>query len=322
MEDIMSDVSKIKEIGLFKNVDEKTLNSIAAVLKEERFKDGQTVFSEDDSSDEIYFIFSGEVEIVKIVNKEEGISQSLSSLGQGDFFGEMALFDKKKRSATVRAKGETTLLKLSREDFYSFVVNDVQIAVNILGSMLLGTTKRLRETDIGYVTIYETGRLLASEQNMDKLLESVLSKIMDVVPSSERGFIALWNEFSEMFEVQSLVGFSKERIELKKNDTVIKWLKENKEKLIADNSALTSLFDLKSLPSYCGFSFIAQPLVHRNELLGFFLLSNRFEKIEIRRSQINLLSGIASQIAPVIANAKKITEEENRRRLRRAKMLD
>ena len=103
---------------------------------------------------------------------------------------------------------------------------------------------------------------------------------------------------------------------------MIKWLKENKEKLIIDNSGLTSLFDQKSLPDYGGLSFIATPFIHRTALLGFFLLSNASQKIDISRSQINLLSGIASQIAPVIANAKRITEEENRKRLQRAKMWD
>lgn len=318
----MPDVSKLKEIELFRNIDEKILESLAPVLKEEYFKDGQNIFIEDDVGDEIYFIFSGEVEIIKLINKEENVVQSLSSLGKGEFFGEMALFDKKHRSATVRAKGDITVFKLSCKDFCYFLKNDAHIAVGILGSMLSATIKRLRETDVGYATIYETGRLLACEQNIDKLLDGVLNKIMEVIPSCGRGFIALWNEFSEMFEVQSLERFSEGEVILKKNDAVIKWLKENKERLIVDNSALTSLFNQKSLPDYCGFSFIAQPFVHRGELLGFFLISNRSQKIDISRSQINLFSGIASQIAPVIANAKKITEEENRKRLRRAKMRE
>ncbi len=315
----MSDVSKVKQIRLFSNIDEKILESLAPALKEERFKDGKIIFSEDDLGDEIYFIFSGEVEIVKFVNKEDNVSQSLTSLGEGEFFGEMALFDKKQRSATVKAKGNVILLKLSCEDFYNFIVTDAQVAISILGGMLIATVKRLRETDIGYVTIYETGRILASEQNIDKLLGSVLVKIMEVVPDSEKGFIALWNEFSEMFELKSVNGYDKKDVTLKKDDCVIKWLKENKEGLIVEDVAATSLFSQDLLPDYCGASFIIQPFIHRGELLGFFLISNGSQKIDIVRSQINLLSGIAAQIAPVIANAKKIIEEENRKRLQRAK---
>ncbi|HQP11099.1 MAG TPA: cyclic nucleotide-binding domain-containing protein [Candidatus Omnitrophota bacterium] len=316
----MSDASKLKGIELFKNIDDRILASLAKVLREEHFNDGQIIFSEDDKSDEIYFIFSGEVEIVKTVNREAGIAQSLSSLGKGDFFGEMALFDKKNRSATVKAKGEAVLLKLSCKDFYYFLKNDAQIAVSILGGMLGSTIKRLRETDIGYATIYETGRLLACEQNINKLLANVLGKIMEIIPGAQNGFMALWNEFAEMFEVHCSQGFSTAgEIALQKNDAIIKWLKENKERLVVEDAAKTEIFGRNALPRYCGLSFVVQPLIHRGELLGFFLVSNRSEKIDISRSQINLLSGIASQIAPVIANAKKIEEDQNRRRLQRAR---
>ncbi|MBN1870454.1 MAG: cyclic nucleotide-binding domain-containing protein [Candidatus Omnitrophica bacterium] len=315
----MSDVSKVKQIGLFKNIDEKILGSFSSMLKEEHFSDGQAVFNEDDSGEEMYFILSGEVQIVKFVNKEDGVSQLLSSLTPGDFFGEMALFDQKKRSATARAKGDVAVLKMNCKDFYAFLENDVFMTINVLGGMLAETIRRLRETDIGFVTIYETGRLLASGEKIENLLQGILSKILEVVPSAERGFVALWNEFSEMFELRSSHGFDDATIVLKKDDCLIKWLKENKDRLIASDTAQMSLFNRNLLPKYCGASFVLQPFVHRGELLGFLLISNGTRKMEIRPNQVNLLSGIAAQVAPVIANAKKITEEENRKRLQRAK---
>lgn len=316
----MSDVSRIKEIELFRNIDEKVLKSLAPVLEERQFGNGQIIFNEDDKGDEIYFIFSGEVEIVKLVNKEENASQLLSLLGKGEFFGEMALFDKKRRSATAKAKGDTVVCKLSCKDFYYFMKNDAQIAISILGGMLSETIKRLRETDIGFVTVYETGMLLASEQKMDRLLDGVLNKIMKIMTNSERGLIALYNEFSEKFEIQAQKGFPDKNIILKDNDAVIDWLKEHKERLIVANPPATFLFNQRSLPGYYGSSFIMQPFMHRNELLGFLLISNTSSSINVVRNQMNLLSGIASQIAPVIANAKKVTEEENRKRLKQTKM--
>ena len=315
----MSDVSKVKEIGLFSNIDEKVLESLAPVLIEEQFKGGEVIFKENDLGDEIYFILSGEVEIVKMVNKEVKVSHALSSLGKGDFFGEMALFDKKRRSATVQAAGDVTLLRLECKDFYYFLKNDTQIAVSILGSMLSATIKRLRETDIGFVTVYETGRLLASEGDINKLLGGVLIKIMELIPSADKGFISLWNEFSEMFELQSVHGYAKDEMVLKKDDCIIKWLKENKDMLIVEATSTTTLFSKDLLPDYCGASFIVQPFIHQGELLGFVLLSHGSKRIDSVRSQVNLLSGIAGQMAPAIANAKKIAEEENRKRLRRTK---
>lgn len=317
----MSDVSKIKQIGIFSDINEKILESLASVLKEECYKDGDVVFSEDDLGDEIYFIFSGEVEIVKLVNKESNLSQLLSVLEKGDFFGEMALFDKKKRSATVKAKGDTTLLRLDCKDFCYFLKNDTDVAINILGTMLSATIGRLRETDIGFVTVYETGRILSSGQNIDNLLKGVLNKIMEVVGVVDQGFMALWNEFGEIFELKAVNGYGEKDVILKRDDCIIKWLKENKDKLIIEDTAATPVFSKDLIPDYCGGSFLIQPFIHREELLGFFLLSGSSQKMVVSRSQINLLSGIASQVAPVIANAKKLTEEENRKRLERSKAM-
>lgn len=316
----MSDITKLKEIELFKNVDEKILSALAPVFQEERVADGQTIFRENDAGDKIYFIYSGEVEIVKLMNKDTGASQSISSLGAGEFFGEMALFDKKPRSATVRAKGEVVLLELSCQDFHYFLENDAQVAVGVMGGMLATAVKRLRETDVGYATVYETGRLLVSGGGIDRTLSGVLDKIMEVIPTAQRGLIALWNEFSEMFELNACAGFARNEIDLQKNDVLIKWLKENKKRLLIGRHGEPAVFDQKALPDYCGKSCLVEPLVHREELLGFLILTSDAPALEISRSQGHLLAGIASQIAPVIANQKKVTEEENRRRLQRAKI--
>ena len=315
----MPDVSKIKQIALFQNIDEGTLGSLAPLFQEQQFTDGQVVFNEDDEGDEIFFIMSGGVDIIKLLDKKTGASQTLSSLGMGEFFGEMALFDQEKRSATAKAKGDVSVLKMHSKDFYSFLQDDVFLTIGVLGGMLAETIRRLRETDVGFVTIYETGRLLTSGENIDKILKGVLNKVLEVISTSEKGFIALWNQFSELFELCSSQGFKNKEVVLRKDDCLIKWLKENKERLMVPDVSASALFSQDMLPAYCGGSFILQPFIHREELLGFLLISSVGQKMEVRPSQINLLSGIAAQAAPVIANAQKLAEEKNRQRLQRAK---
>ena len=96
--------------------------------------------------------------------------------------------------------------------------------------------------------------------------------------------------------------------------------KNIKKALIVEDASNSPVFKKELLPSYCGMSFILQPFIHREELLGFLLLASNACTVKVSRHQINLLSGIAGQIAPAIANAKKITEEENRRRLEQSRM--
>ena len=74
------------------------------------FKKGDVVFYEGDNDKDLFIISSGEVEIIKNVLDGEVV---LARLGEGDFFGEMAMFGSKTRSATVRAKTdlETIIVK-------------------------------------------------------------------------------------------------------------------------------------------------------------------------------------------------------------------
>ncbi len=67
----------------------------------------------------------------------------MSKLGRGQFFGEMALFDKEPRSADVAAVEETTCLILTSWNFKSFVKVHPEVAFNLIKELV----RRLRETD-------------------------------------------------------------------------------------------------------------------------------------------------------------------------------
>ena len=63
---------------------------------------------------EIIVIQQGKVEVVM---EEEGNEVILAERGEGDFFGEMAIFDQDVRSATVRAKGQVRALTVDKKNF-------------------------------------------------------------------------------------------------------------------------------------------------------------------------------------------------------------
>lgn len=79
-----------------------------------KFADGQMVFDDGDSGDELFIIIEGEVEIVKNIKDEEKI---FAVLGNDAIFGEMAVFDPSPRSAGARAKGDLTTLVFNRDNF-------------------------------------------------------------------------------------------------------------------------------------------------------------------------------------------------------------
>ena len=80
----------------------------------------------------MYVIQAGEVEVV---HEAGGAEVALAVLGAGDVFGEMALFDREARSATVRAKGEARVLTLDKRTFLRRVHEDPSVAFRILQRM-------------------------------------------------------------------------------------------------------------------------------------------------------------------------------------------
>ena len=90
---------------------------LANRIKVEEYGAGQIVFHMGEMGDTFYVIEVGEVEVLA---PEMGGSQSvgvINRLGQGDFFGEIALLRAVPRTATIRTVTQTRLLAISREDF-------------------------------------------------------------------------------------------------------------------------------------------------------------------------------------------------------------
>ncbi|TMC28589.1 MAG: cyclic nucleotide-binding domain-containing protein [Chloroflexi bacterium] len=85
-----------------------------------RFSAGEMIVREGDIASRFYVITSGEVEVVQ---QTDGVERPLRRLGPGRHFGELALLHNSKRTASVRAVMDTTVLAIARQDFASLVGN-------------------------------------------------------------------------------------------------------------------------------------------------------------------------------------------------------
>lgn len=96
------------------------------------YEDGQFIVHQGDIGDCMYVLQQGEVEVIH----EEGDHQvQLRVLHQGDVFGEMAIFEKEVRSASVRAHGRAQVLTIEKRAFLRRVKEDPTLAFNILQVM-------------------------------------------------------------------------------------------------------------------------------------------------------------------------------------------
>lgn len=96
------------------------------------YADGEVIISEGDEGNCMYIIQSGRVEATTGSGANE---HRLAILEGGDFFGEMALFDKEVRSATVRALGEARVLTIDKRALLRRISEDPLLALNLLKTM-------------------------------------------------------------------------------------------------------------------------------------------------------------------------------------------
>jgi CRP/FNR family transcriptional regulator, cyclic AMP receptor protein len=103
------DPSRLKSIPLFKEISDEDLKEIATFADEASVPQGQHLVDEGDYSYEFMAIEEGNAEVLR-----DG--QHVADLGPGDFFGEMGLLEKDRRSATVVAKSPMRLITLTGWD--------------------------------------------------------------------------------------------------------------------------------------------------------------------------------------------------------------
>jgi CRP-like cAMP-binding protein len=93
---------------------------------------GEPIVRQGEMGDCMYVVQSGEVEVGQATPAGE---QQLAILKEGDFFGEMSIFEHEVRSATVRAHGEARVLKVDKRTLLRRMKEDPLLAFNLLETL-------------------------------------------------------------------------------------------------------------------------------------------------------------------------------------------
>ena len=104
--------------------------------------DGEVIVRQGEVGNCMYVIQQGQVEVLL---KKGDADVCVAVLDEGDFFGEMALFDQEVRSATVRARGEVRILTLEKRTFLRRIHEDPSLAFRMLEKMSR-RVRKLNET--------------------------------------------------------------------------------------------------------------------------------------------------------------------------------
>jgi CRP/FNR family transcriptional regulator len=134
-------VALLARVPVFSALGEDELARVAEVTVPRRFDPGEIVFREGDESDTCYVVRSGRARAIR--EHSDGRSITLANFGPGDIFGELAMFDNERRSATVEAIEKTEAIAILGGDMRRLLRQHPDIAVKLVGAL----ATRLRETN-------------------------------------------------------------------------------------------------------------------------------------------------------------------------------
>ena len=150
---IMLDPSLLQKVPLFANLERDDLKSILDLAEIREVDKGTLIFSQGEKGDSLFLVLEGRVKAVLL--GQDGREVILAYLEPGELVGEMAVFDsEERRSATVFAATDCSLLFLSGKQFMSFVSRKPSVAIVLLRSL----SRRLKETSgrIGSLIFLDT----------------------------------------------------------------------------------------------------------------------------------------------------------------------
>ena len=137
-------IALLARVPVFGALAPEDLEHVAEMAVERRFEAGVAIFREGDASDTCYVLRSGSARAVR--EHSDGRAITLASFGAGDIFGELAMFDDERRSATVETLAATEVVAILGADMRNLLRRHPDMAVKLLAALssrLRGSNERL-----------------------------------------------------------------------------------------------------------------------------------------------------------------------------------
>ena len=134
-------VQLLQGVTVFEALAPDDLRRVAQVAVPRRFASGQVIFREGDASDTCYVVRRGHCRAIR--ENTDGRTIALAHFGPGDIFGELAMFDDERRSATIETLDDVSAIAIAGSDMRRLLREHADIAVKLV----IGVARRLREAN-------------------------------------------------------------------------------------------------------------------------------------------------------------------------------
>lgn len=136
---------ELKSVKIFHWLHEIELKKLLFVSKMLHFDENETVINQDDIGDCIYAVTKGEVEVS--IKTRSGRQMVVCTIGQGEIFGEAAIFLSARRTASIDCQKDTTVIQISRQDLIQFIRDHPHAGNKLLMLIVLSLLEKLRHTN-------------------------------------------------------------------------------------------------------------------------------------------------------------------------------
>jgi len=172
----------LESIALFRGLSPEELRALRMIAQERHFGEQNVIFREGDPGDGVYFVKDGTVEIYSLVGGNT--RRTLSQLGPGEIFGEMAVIEHRPRSATALAARDTDVYFLPRGEMLSLIERSPALALGLLQHV----SHRLRDFSQVYLREVVQAERLAVVGNFARSIVHDLKNPLTIISLSAETF--------------------------------------------------------------------------------------------------------------------------------------
>src|SRR5581483_922311 len=134
-------IALLRRVPVFSTLSREDLAHVGRVAMSRRFEAGAVVFKEGDEGSTCFIVRTGQARAIR--EHPDGRSITLAHFGPGDIFGEMAMLDGERRSATVEATEDTEAIAILSADMHRLLREHPDISVKLIAAL----GRRLRDTN-------------------------------------------------------------------------------------------------------------------------------------------------------------------------------
>ncbi len=222
--------------------------------------------------------------------------------------------DGRPRSATIRAASDVELLKIHREDFNQLLLKNTLVASRLLFAIINEVSNRLRESNTELVTLYDTGKIMASSQSMDEMCMAILERAIASV-EAKYGLIAVVNDITGTLEIKAQMGYTRP-VNIDMEKSVVRIIYETGKNLHVNDFPNEPVAKEVELCGCENVSLVGIPLKKNKDVKGVIVLADE-KKASFSARKFIMIKAVATQLATAVENTMLYQEKADREKLGR-----